>query len=136
MGTGMKSALFRRWRKNTRVEETRLDAGGITIDIVPASEQLTVGVAGRLTVDSSPYLRSALLKLLRRCAAPVMVIDMSALSSLDVSGIATLLEALKAARERSVKLRVVGMTGEVRTLAEIAQLDTIFRAWGSEVEFR
>ena len=136
MGTGMKSALFRRWRKNTRVEETRLDAGGITIDIVPASEQLTVGVAGRVTVDSSPYLRSVLLKLLRRCADPVMVIDMSALSSLDVSGIATLLEALKAARERSVKLRVVGMTGEVRTLAEIAQLDTIFRAWGSDVEFR
>ena len=133
---GVKTAVFRRWRKNARVEETRLDPGEITVHVVPTGNQITVAVAGRVTVDSSPYLRSALLKLLRRCAAPVMVIDMSALSSLDVSGIATLLEALKAARERSVKLRVVGMTGEVRTLAEIAQLDTIFRAWGSEVEFR
>jgi nicotinate-nucleotide pyrophosphorylase len=53
-----------------------------------------------------------------------------------MSGIATLLEALKAARERSVKLRLTGMSGQARTLAEIAQLDTIFRAWGSEVEFR
>jgi anti-anti-sigma regulatory factor len=52
-----------------------------------------------------------------------------------MSGIATLLEALKAARECSVKLRLTGMRGQARTLAEIAQLDTIYRAWGSEVEF-
>jgi anti-anti-sigma regulatory factor len=52
-----------------------------------------------------------------------------------MSGIATLLETLKAARERSVKLRLTGMRGQARTLAEIAQLDTIYRAWGSEVEF-
>jgi anti-sigma B factor antagonist len=64
-----------------------------------------------------------------------VVIDASALSYLDMSGIATLLEALKAARERSVKLRLTGICGQVRRLAEIAQLDTIYRAWGSEVEF-
>ena len=65
-----------------------------------------------------------------------MVIDLSAVSYLDMSGIATLLEALKAAHERSVKLRLAGMSGQARALAEIAQLDTIYRAWGSEVEFR
>jgi anti-sigma B factor antagonist len=65
-----------------------------------------------------------------------VVIDVSALSYLDMSGIATLLEALKAARERSVNLRLAGMSGQVRALAEIAQLDTIYRAWGSEVESR
>jgi len=43
---------------------------------------------------------------------------------------------LKAARERSVILRVTGIGGAARTLAEIAQLDTIFREWGSQVEFR
>ena len=65
-----------------------------------------------------------------------MVIDLSALSYLDMAGIATLLEALKAARESSVKLRLTGIGGQARTLAEVAQLDTIFHAWGSEVEFR
>jgi len=77
-----------------------------------------------------------LLELLRRSLDSVVVIDLSALSYLDMSGIATFLEALKAARERSVKLCLTGMSGQVRTLAEIAQLDMIFRAWGSEVEFR
>ena len=33
----MKSALFRRWRENARVEETRLEAGEITVHVVPAS---------------------------------------------------------------------------------------------------
>jgi anti-anti-sigma factor len=65
-----------------------------------------------------------------------VVIDFSAVSYLDMAGIATLLEALKAARERSVKLRLTGISGQVRTLAEVAQLDTIYHAWGSEVEFR
>jgi anti-sigma B factor antagonist len=118
------------------MEETRIDAGEIAVHVVPASKPLTVAIAGRVTVDSSPDLRSALLELLRRGATPLMVIDLSAVSYLDMSGLATLLEALKAARERSVKLRVTGISGEAKTLVEIAQLDTIFRAWGSEVEFR
>ena len=132
----MKTAIFRRWIKDARVEETRLDSGEITVHVVPTSNQMTVAVVGRVTVDSSPTLRSALLELLRRGAAPVIVIDFFAVSYLDMSGLATLLEALKAAHERSVKLRVTGLSGEARILTEIAQLDTIFRAWGSEVEFR
>jgi anti-sigma B factor antagonist len=128
--------MFRQWTKNGRIEEAPIDAGEITVHVVPASNQLTVTVAGRVTVDSSPDLRSALLELLRRREVPVMVIDLSAVSYLDMSGLATLLEALKAAGERSLKLRVTGISGEARILAEIAQLDTIFRARGSEVEFR
>jgi anti-sigma B factor antagonist len=95
-----------------------------------------VTVAGRVTVDSSPHLRSALLQLLRRRAEPVVVIDLSEVSYLDMSGLATLLEALKAARRHSVTLRVLGMTGQSRMLAEIAELDEVFRSAGSEVEFR
>ena len=135
-GSGMISALLRRWRKIAGVEETRLEWGEIAIRVVPAINQLTVTVAGRVTVDSSPHLRSALLDLLHRAAAPAVVIDLSAVSYLDMSGIATLLEALKAAHESSVTLRVLGIRGQVSTLAEIAQLDAIFRSLGSEVKFR
>ena len=131
----MKLAVFRR-RRTDAVEEARLATGELTIDVVRASEPLTVAVAGRMTVDSSPQLRAVLLDLLRRGTVPTVLVDLSALSSLDVSGIATLLEALKAATERSVKLRLAGLSGEVRALAEIVHLDAIFRAAGSEVEFR
>ena len=128
--------MFRRWRKNAEVEESRIDWGEITVQVVAAKDQITVAVAGRVTVDSSPNLRSALLELLSRGTAPVVIIELSAVSYLDTAGLATLLEALKAAREHSAKLRVAGIGGRARILAEIAQLDTIFRASGSEVEFR
>jgi len=114
----------------------RPNAGDMTVHVTPGSNHITVAVDGRVSVDSSPNLRSALLDLLRRKASPLIYIELSGVSYLDTSGLATLLEALKAARERSVILRVTGIGGAARTLAEIAQLDTIFRAWGSEVEFR
>ncbi len=133
---GRAKAVFHRSTKNARVEEGRLEAGEATLHVIPDGSQLHIGVSGRVTVDSSPAVRAALLQLLRRAAAPVVVIDFSAVSYLDTSGLATLLEVLKAARERLVKLRVIGIRGEARNLAEVAQLDTIFRVWGSEVEFQ
>jgi anti-anti-sigma factor len=131
----MKTTLFRRWPKNAALDDTWVEAVESKIRVVQGSEQSTVAVAGRVTVDSSPYLRSLLLELLRRGKAPLVIIDLSAVSYFDMSGMAILLEALKAARGRSVKLDVTGMSGQVRTLAEVAQLDAVFRAWGSEVEF-
>jgi anti-sigma B factor antagonist len=125
-----------RIKQSSELQESRLETDELTVHVLPANHQVTVAVAGRVTVDSSPSLRSALLDLLRRSARPVMIIDLSAVSYLDMSGMATLLEALKAAHECSVKLRLTGMSGQSRTLTEIAQLDAIFRAWGSEVEFR
>ena len=132
----MKSGLFRRWRNQSAVGEIRLEAGGMAVHAVPGGSRLTVVVAGRVTVDSSPHLRSVLLRLLRRGAAPVVVVDVSAVSYMDMSGIATLLEALKAASEGSATLRLAGVGGQVRALAEIGHIDKIFRSSGSEVEFR
>ncbi len=132
----MKTTALRKWQTNASVEDTRTEAGDMTVKVIPASNHITLSVAGRVTVDSSPNLRSALLDVLRRKASPVLHIELSGVSYLDTSGLATLLEALKAARERSVILRVTGISVAARTLAEIAQLDTIFREWGSQVEFR
>ena len=132
----MRIPLFHRRTSNAGVDNTALDAGEITIRVVRASPQSTVTVTGRVTVDSSPHLRSVLLQLLRRGAEPVVVIDLSGVSYLDMSGLAMLLEALKAAHQRSATLRVLGMTGQSRMLAEIAELEKVFRSAGSEVEFR
>ena len=55
---------------------------------------------------------------------------------LDTSGLATLLEALNNARDRSVRLHVTGMGRGSRKLAELVELDKIFTALGAEVEFR
>ncbi len=115
-------------------EDRRLDAGDITIQVVQAAQNSTVAVAGRVTVDSSPRLRAVLIEVFRRSKARGVSIDFSAVSYADLSGIATLIEALKTAREHSIRLRLIGISGQVKGLAEIAQLEKIFHVWGSEVE--
>jgi anti-sigma B factor antagonist len=132
----MRTLLFRRRTSNAGPQKTVRDADEITVRVVRANSQSTVTVTGRVTVDSSPHLRSVLLQLLRRRAGPVVVIDLSGVPYMDMSGLATLLESLKAARQRSVTLRVLGMAGQSRMLAEIVELDKVFRNSGSELEFR
>ena len=68
------------------------------------------------------------MKTIPKRRAPSLVIDLSALSYLDTSGVATLLEAARVASAHGVRLRVIGLTGEPRMLAQIAELDVIFRA--------
>jgi anti-sigma B factor antagonist len=126
----IKMALFRRWTKNHSVE-----AGEATIEVLRANSELTVAVAGRVTIDSSPHLRSVLLDLLRRDATPALAIDLSRVSYLDTSGIATLIEVSKIAHEHSAPLRLVGISGELKTITELTGLDRVFRALGSEVKF-
>jgi anti-sigma B factor antagonist len=81
-------------------------------------------------------LASKLWSFLASAEGPVVVIDLSGVPYMDMSGLATLLESLKAARQRSVTLRVLGMAGQSRMLAEIVELDKVFRNSGSELEFR
>jgi anti-anti-sigma factor len=54
---------------------------------------------------------------------------------MDTSGIATVLEALRSAQDRSIALRMVGVSGQVRMLVEATQLAEVFRVSGSEVVF-
>lgn len=132
----MKTLHVCRRTSNAGPHITALDAGENNIQVAQTSSESTVTVTGRVTVNSSQHLRSALLRLLHRGMASVVVVDLSGVSYLDMSGLATLLEALKVARQGTKKLRVVGVAGQSRMLAEIVELDKIFQAEGSEVEYR
>ena len=93
-----------------------------------------ISVTGRLVIESSPRFRASLMKAIRKATSAVLVIDLSALSYLDTSGVATLLEAARVASAHQVRLRVTGLMGGPRMLAQIAELDVIFRAYGSDLE--
>ncbi len=129
-------SVFHRSTGNADVNCVSVLKGESDIRILPGASQCTVTVAGRLTVDSSPELRSKLLGFICGRPCPVLLIDLSGVSYLDTSGLATLLEALNTARERSVRLHLTGISGQPRKLAELVELDKIFTALGAEVEFR
>jgi anti-anti-sigma factor len=84
-------------------------------------------------MQSTPHLRSLLLHLIRQRLSAVTVIDIAGVTKLDTSGIAALLEVLALARQKSVKLRLVGVHGQPSMLVELTNLAEVFSVSGSEV---
>jgi anti-sigma B factor antagonist len=54
------------------------------------------------------------------------VVDLTGVAFIDSSGLATLIEALQAVGKYGGKLRLCGLSPEVRKLFDLAQLSTIF----------
>ncbi len=106
----------------------------LTIETSDGPGESRISVDGRLVIESSSHLRGLLMDTIRKGTAPVLVLDLSRLRYLDTSGLATLLEAARAACMQRVRLRVVGLSGEPRMLAQIAEVDRIFLGYGSEIE--
>jgi anti-sigma B factor antagonist len=126
--------MFRRWRTATPGRGAG-PSDEIEVRIVPGHAESLIGVVGQVTVDSSPRLRAVLHEGIRAGTGRVLVVDFSRVSHCDTAGIATLLEAAGDARAHRARLRVIGMQGEVKELAEVTELGEVFRAFGSEVVF-
>jgi anti-sigma B factor antagonist len=114
--------------------ERPMVTGDLAIETSQGPSESRISVTGRLAIESSPRLRSLLLKAIRKGTSAVLVIDLSGVGYLDTSGVATLLDAARAASVQGVRLRVIGLAGEPRMLAQVAEIDRIFEAYGSDVE--
>jgi anti-sigma B factor antagonist len=82
-------------------------------------------VQGQVDMHTSPELRGHLRGALGNRASP-LVVDLTEVAFIDSSGLATLIEALQAVGKYGGKLRLCGLTPEVRKLFDLAQLSTIF----------
>jgi len=89
-----------------------------------------VSLDGRLTIDSSPLLRDRLLALLHGETLEKLTLDLSDVPYMDVSGVATLLEALKIARARKTRLELTGLHDRPRYLLEVTGLLSLFETCG------
>ena len=83
-----------------------------------------ISFEGRISVDNSNEMRDRLgaaLKLKPR----YLTVDLSQVTSIDISGLATLLEATRIARRQGTRLAITGIHGQVQLLFEISRLDQI-----------
>ena len=86
---------------------------------------------GRITVENSGEMRRALRDALRAKPATVSV-DLSDVSYIDTSGLATLVEAVRTARKQGTRLILGGLHDQPRYLFEITHLDRFFDTAGQE----
>jgi anti-anti-sigma factor len=106
----------------------RGDSSTSTIEIAVDHDGVdtVVRVKGRVDVDSSPDVRDRLRAILSSDPLPPTVtVDLSDVTSIEASGIATLIEALKVARHREIRFRLQGH-GSVFQLFESAGLLALF----------
>ena len=107
-------------------------ADSLEIAIHHGEEGSTVRLSGRLNIDSSPALRDRLLAMLQAQSPQAVIVDFSDVSYVDSSGIATLIEGLKMARQRQTTLCLHGLQGRLLHLFEVTGMSTLFEKNGCE----
>jgi anti-sigma B factor antagonist len=84
-----------------------------------------VAIHGRITIETSGEMRRMLSNALRAKPANLSV-DLSDVSYIDFSGLATLVEAVRIARKQGTRLILGGLHDQPRYLFEITDLDRLF----------
>lgn len=88
--------------------------------------ECAVSLSGRITIDSSPDLRELLLERVNSPDSRSLTMDFYEVAYVDTSGLAMLIEILKAARRQGKTLRVSGLRERPRYLFEATRLLQFF----------
>lgn len=89
-------------------------------------ETVVVSIRGDVDLVESPEVRRRLLELANGKPAR-LVVDLAGVGYMDSSGVASLVEALQRVRSYQGTLVLAAPTPRVRSIFEIARLDTIFQ---------
>jgi anti-sigma B factor antagonist len=105
-------------------EEIRVTGSGKDASVIVSPE-------GDIDLSRSPVLRTTLREAQAKKPAR-LVVDLSGVDYMDSSGVATLVEALQIARRNNTKMILCGLKERVRSIFEIARLDTVFTIAASQ----
>ena len=87
-------------------------------------------VVGQITFDSTPDLREKILASFAKQTA--VLVNLAGVGYMDSSGIATLVEGLKAAQGKKAGFGLVGLTKNTRSVLELVRLDKVFKIFETE----
>jgi anti-sigma B factor antagonist len=91
-------------------------------------------VVGDIDLANSPEVRKALLKELRESRVPRVVMNMSKVRYIDSSGVASLVEGLKASRDVGSRFILFGLSPSAREVLQLSRLLKIFEVYDDEAQ--
>jgi len=91
-----------------------------------------VSIAGDVDLESSPKVRAALLDCVGTRRA--VLVDLSGVSYIDSSGVASLVEAFQLARKSKTRFALASLSDAARRVLELARLDKVFAIHESVAE--
>ncbi len=92
--------------------------------ITEQSGRVVVALAGEIDMENAPQVRRALLDNLKQKRD--ILVDLSQVTYIDSSGIASLIEGLQAARKQKNDLVLVSVSQRAHRVLELARLDKVF----------
>jgi anti-sigma B factor antagonist len=99
-------------------------------DLVPSAraegDAVLASIKGDIDLHKSPELRTALLGLVTNRPVKKLILNLVAVSYMDSSAIAVLVETLQRLRKSGGKIYLTDLQPRVKGLLEIARLDSIF----------
>jgi anti-sigma B factor antagonist len=88
-----------------------------------------VTFTGEVDLESSPAAREILLKCLE--STGTVIVDLSEVTYIDSSGVASLVEALQAAKKNGSQFALAAVSEPTRRVLELARLDKVFTLYDS-----
>jgi anti-sigma B factor antagonist len=98
---------------------------GLTIEKEDVPGGSLIRVQGEVDLYSSPELRKVILKTIPSTDGE-LAIDLSGVTYIDSSGVATLVEGLRSARANGSEFALVAPSHAVTQVLELARLDSVF----------
>jgi anti-sigma B factor antagonist len=96
-------------------------------------EKITIfDISGDIDLATSPELRKALLRELRELRMPRVILNLKAVRYIDSSGVASLVEGLKASRDVGSRFVLFGLNTTIREVLQLSKLVKIFEIYDSE----
>ena len=91
-------------------------------------------VSGDIDLANSPEMRKALLNEVREKRMPRVLLNLSDVRYIDSSGVASLIESLKAARDIGSRFILFGLSGPAREVLQLSRLLKVFEIYDTEIE--
>jgi anti-sigma B factor antagonist len=96
-------------------------------------DKITVfDISGDIDLATSPELRKALLRELRDLKIPRVVLNLERVRYIDSSGVASLVEALRASRDVGSRLVLFGVNRTIREVLQLSKLLKLFEIYENE----
>ena len=89
-------------------------------------------VSGDIDLSSSPEVRKALLRELRDSRIPRVVVNLKEVRYIDSSGVASLVEGLKASRDAGARFILFGLSSIAREVLQLSRLLKVFEIYDTE----
>jgi anti-sigma B factor antagonist len=93
--------------------------------ITESEGRLIIALEGEIDLEQAGTVRHALLDALKK--GRNVLVDLSQVTYIDSSGIASLVEGLQVAKKQKSELALVAVSVRVRRVLELARLDKVFQ---------